>query len=92
MKNYVKAIVTFIFMMAAVAFVPTTSDAALSAPQNVRQTGASTSSVDFTWDTVINAKDYYTSYSDGMTWSASGEVNKAPKAMKIVNGEYSLIQ
>ena len=29
---------------------------------------------------------------DGMTWSASGEVNKAPKAMKIVNGEYSLIQ
>ena len=69
MKNYVKAIVTFIFMMAAVAFVPTTSDAALSAPQNVRQTGASTSSVDFTWDTVINAKGYYTSYSDGMTWS-----------------------
>lgn len=29
---------------------------------------------------------------EGMTWSASGEVNKAPKAMKIVNGEYSLIQ
>ena len=69
MKNYVKAIVTFIFMMAAVAFVPTTSDAALSAPQNVRQTGASTSSVTFTWDTVINAKDYYASYSDGMSWS-----------------------
>lgn len=69
MKNYVKAIVAFIFMMAAVAFVPTTSDAALSAPQNVRQTGASTSSVTFTWDTVINAKGYYTSYSDGMTWS-----------------------
>lgn len=69
MKNYVKAIVTFIFMMAAVAFVPTTSDAALSAPQNVRQTEASTSSVTFTWDTVINAKGYYTSYSDGMTWS-----------------------
>lgn len=69
MKNYVKAIVTFIFMMAAVAFVPTTSDAALRAPQNVRQTGASTSSVTFTWDTVANAKDYYTSYSDGMSWS-----------------------
>lgn len=29
---------------------------------------------------------------EGMTWSASGEVNKAPKAMKIVNGAYSLIQ
>ncbi len=27
-----------------------------------------------------------------MTWAATGEVNKAPKAMKIVNGAYSLIQ
>lgn len=27
-----------------------------------------------------------------MTWAATGEVNKAPKAMKIVNGEYALIQ
>ena len=27
MKNYLKAIVTFIFLMAAVAFVPTTSEA-----------------------------------------------------------------
>lgn len=27
-----------------------------------------------------------------MTWSATGEVNKAPKAMRIVNGTYSLIQ
>ncbi|MED9903340.1 MAG: ABC transporter substrate-binding protein [Lachnospiraceae bacterium] len=29
---------------------------------------------------------------ESMTWSATGEVNKAPKAMKIVNGSYSLIQ
>ncbi|MGN1205366.1 MAG: fibronectin type III domain-containing protein [Eubacterium sp.] len=69
MKNYVKAIVTFIFLMAAVAFVPTTSKAALSAPINLKQTGASESSVDFTWDTVIGAYDYYSSISDGMTWS-----------------------
>lgn len=27
-----------------------------------------------------------------MTWEATGEVNKAPKAMKIVDGAYSLIQ
>lgn len=27
-----------------------------------------------------------------MTWSATGEVNKAPKAMKIVDGAYSLLQ
>lgn len=28
----------------------------------------------------------------GMTWTAEGEVNKAPKAMRIVNGQYQLIQ
>lgn len=27
-----------------------------------------------------------------MTWAATGEVNKAPRAMKIVNGSYSLMQ
>ena len=27
-----------------------------------------------------------------MTWDAQGAVNKAPKAMEIKNGEYSLIQ
>ena len=69
MKNYVKAIVTFIFLMAAVAFVPTTSEAALSTPTNLRQIRATDSSVEFTWDTVIGASDYYTSISDGMAWS-----------------------
>lgn len=29
---------------------------------------------------------------DGMTWEASGEVNKAPKAMIIKNGVYALVQ
>ena len=29
---------------------------------------------------------------ENMSWAATGEVNKAPKAMKIVNGEYKLIQ
>lgn len=28
----------------------------------------------------------------GMSWSSDGTVNKSPKAMKIMNGEYSLIQ
>ena len=69
MKNYLKTIVTFIFLMAAVAFVPTTSEAALSAPTNLRQTRATDNSVEFTWDTVIGAYDYYTSISDGMAWS-----------------------
>ena len=64
MKNYLKTIVTFIFLMAAVAFVPTTSEAALSTPTNLRQTRATDNSVEFTWDTVIGAYDYYTS----MVW------------------------
>ncbi len=29
---------------------------------------------------------------DGMTWAATGEVNKAPKAMVIKDGAYSLLQ
>lgn len=29
---------------------------------------------------------------DSMTWSVNGEVNKAPKAMKIENGVYSLME
>lgn len=76
MKNYVKAIVTFIFLMAVAVFVPSTSEAALSAPANLKQTGASTSSVEFTWDTVIEADDYYTSISnDGVSnWSTPTRV------------------
>lgn len=46
MKNYLKTIVTFIFLMAAVAFVPTTSEAALSTPTNLRQTRATDNSVE----------------------------------------------
>lgn len=70
MKNYVKAVVTFVFLMAAVAFVPNVADAAVGAPGNLRQTGASASSVKFEWDAVTNADDYETSYStDGANWS-----------------------
>ena len=29
---------------------------------------------------------------EAMSWSADGSVNKAPKAMEIKNGNYSLIQ
>lgn len=47
MKNYLKTIVTFIFLMAAVAFVPTTSEAALSTPSNLKQIDATDGSVQF---------------------------------------------
>ena len=29
---------------------------------------------------------------EGMTWTADGEVNKAPKAVKIVNGAYTAME
>lgn len=72
MKNYVKAIVTFVFLIAAVTFVPAISDAAiasLGAPGGLKQIDASESSVKFSWDVVIGAKDYAVSFSDGVTWS-----------------------
>lgn len=72
MKNYVKAIVTFVFLIAAVTFVPAISEAAiasLGAPVGLKQIDASENSVKFSWDAVIGAKDYAVSYSDGATWS-----------------------
>lgn len=70
MKNYVKAVVTFVFLMAVVAFVPNVADAAVGVPGNLRQTGADVDSIQFTWDAVTNADDYETSYStDGANWS-----------------------
>lgn len=83
MKNYVKAIVTFVFLMAAVAFVPTTSNAALNAPTNLTQTGATDGSVKFSWGAVVNAEDYYYSWSDGLNWSE-------PKRVWSYDNEYSL--
>lgn len=45
----------------------------MSTPTNLRQTRATDNSVEFTWDTVIGAYDYYTSISDGMAWSDQNE-------------------
>lgn len=83
MKNYLKTIVTFIFLMAAVAFVPTTSEAALSAPTNLQQTEASTGYVKFSWGAVVDADDYYYSWSDGLNWSQ-------PKRMWSYGNQYML--
>ena len=70
MKNYLKTIVTFIFLMAAVAFVPTTSEAALSTPSNLKQIDATDGSVQFSWEAVPGATRYYTSWGDSSgNWS-----------------------
>lgn len=45
--------------------------------------GLKTAITQITWDGLSGA---------GMTWDASGEVKKDPKAMKIVDGAYHLIQ
>ncbi|MCM1245933.1 MAG: fibronectin type III domain-containing protein [Roseburia sp.] len=80
MKNYVKAIVTFVFLMAAIAFVPNVADAAVKpgTPGNLRQTDADTDYVKFTWDIDVNADDYQTSYStDGANWSDWDDVDSS---------------
>lgn len=84
MKNYIKAIVTFVFLVTAVAFMPNTASAAsnvndvtdvigkqLAAPTGVHQTGAKKDQVDIAWNAVPGADRYYWSWSlDGVSgWS-----------------------
>lgn len=76
MKNYVKAIVTFVFLMVAIAFVPNVADAAVGTPVNLRQTGAGTSYVEFTWDSVPGIDHYETKWrSDSYPYPADYESN-----------------
>ena len=47
------------------------------------------------WINVISNKNFGFHVSEtgaGMTWTADGEVNKAPKAIKIENGTYVAMQ
>ena len=70
MKNYVKAVVTFVFLMAAVAIAPTVSKAAVSAPSNLKQSDAIRNAVEFSWDAVVDADAYFYEWSaDGTSWS-----------------------
>lgn len=79
MKNYVKAIIGAAFLMAAVVFIPAVSDAA-AAPTNLRQTGASRSSVDIVWDAVLDADEYCVQWSnDGVTWGTKYDTAYNPK-------------
>ncbi len=67
MKNYIKAMVTFVFLLAAAAVMPNTASAAeLAAPTGIRQTGATANEVKIVWDAVPGASRYYWS------WSANG--------------------
>lgn len=74
MKNYIKAMVTFVFLMAAAAVMPNTASAAeLTAPQGVHQTAAAKREVKITWEAVPGADTYFWSWSlDGSAWSDSG--------------------
>ncbi len=84
MKNYVKAIVTFVFVMAAVAMMPNVADAAvtsLAAPTNLRQIAADDDSVTFQWNAVIGADDYEYRYSDGISTSEWDSVYSTEKTI-----------
>lgn len=80
MKNYVKAVVSFLFLMVVVAVVPVTSQAAVPAPTNVRQTDGDRSSVEVSWQAIPDADTYFTQWSlDGKTWGSSAEQSSSPK-------------
>ena len=56
MKNYIKAMVTFVFLMAAAAVMPNTASAAeLATPAGVHQTDADKNNVKIVWNAVPDA-------------------------------------
>lgn len=73
MKNYIKAMVTFVFLMAAAAVMPNTASAAeLTVPTGIHQTDADKNAVKIVWNAVPGADTYYWSWSvDGSAWSDS---------------------
>lgn len=80
MKNYVKVIVSFVFLMAAVAFIPVASKAAITAPTGLRQTDADSNSVTVSWGAVPDAKGYGVQWSnDGTTWGNKVEDAYSPE-------------
>lgn len=87
MKNYIKAVVTFVFLVVAVTVTPNVSSAAsevndvtdviatqLAAPTGVRQIGATKNSVKIEWGAVPGADEYYWSWSlDGISGWSDGQ-------------------
>lgn len=72
MKNYIKAIVTFVFLVTAVVVMPNTVSAAqLEVPTGIHQTGATGREIKLAWTAVPGADQYYWSWSlDGISgWS-----------------------
>lgn len=70
MKNYVKALAAFVFVLAAMMLVPVTSQAELKVPTGLKQTAADRTGVKFSWDAVSGADGYYVAVSiDGETYS-----------------------
>lgn len=67
MKNYVKALAAFVFVLAAVMFVPAMSQAEVKVPTGLKQTAADRTNVQFSWAAVPGADGY------GVYFSTDGE-------------------
>lgn len=79
MKNYVKALAAFVFILAAVVFVPVTSQAEVKTPTGLKQTKATRTGVEFSWDAVSGADGYYVAAStDGKDYSVFKEAAFSP--------------
>ncbi len=87
MKNYIKAMVTFVFLLAAAAVMPNTASAAeLAAPTGVHQTDANKNAVKIVWNAVPNADTYLWSWSaDGVSGWSEGKYDYSVKPETIIS-------
>ncbi len=87
MKNYIKAMVTFVFLMAAAAVMPNTASAAeLATPTGVHQTDADKNNVKIVWNAVPNADTYLWSWSaDGVSGWSEGKYDYSVKPETIIS-------
>lgn len=78
MKKIGKIVAAIAFLFVATAMVPVVSEAAMTKPVNLRQTGATGTEVKYSWDSVEGADGYFTSWSsDQVNWTKPEAVTAA---------------
>lgn len=87
MKNYIKAMVTFVFLMAAVAVMPNMASAAEPAvPSGIHQTEATGRIVRFVWDAAPGADKYMWSWSkDGVSGWSEGKYDWSTSPLGVID-------
>lgn len=88
MKNYIKAIVTFVFLMTAAVVMPNVASAAVPAtPTGLQQVDATKSQVKVKWNAVPNADEYWWSWSlDGVSGWSEGKYDYSFNPEDVIYG------